>query len=140
MAVLEHVVEGGAPPVLRGVALAGRAILKTVALVGLGGIPAKAAALEDRVQRIDEDQPARQIEPACPAALAEAAQQVILGQTGQALADQPVHQAQAGREFHAVLCRAMMSDGSLQQAASSGGAAAWPRLEGWPLALSSRHP
>ena len=59
---------------------------KTVALVGLGVVPAKAAALEDRVQRIDEDEAARQVEPAGPAALAEAAQQIVLGQAGQTLA------------------------------------------------------
>jgi len=39
------------------------------------------------MQRIDEDQAARQIEAACPAALAKAADQIVLGQTGQALAN-----------------------------------------------------
>jgi hypothetical protein len=34
------------------------------------------------------------------AALAETADQVVLGQAGEALVDQPVHQSQAGREFH----------------------------------------
>ncbi len=95
-----HVIKGGAAPVLGGVARAGRAIFKTVALVAFGIVPAKAAPLEDRVQRVDEDETARQVQPAGPAALAEAAQQIVFRQAGQALADQPVHQAQAGCEFH----------------------------------------
>ena len=36
VAVFEHVKEGRAPPVLRGIALAGRSIFEAVALVGLG--------------------------------------------------------------------------------------------------------
>ena len=96
MAVFEHVKEGRAAPVLRGVALAGRAVFEGVALVGLDVVPAKPAALEDRMQRIDEDEAARQIEALGPAALAEAAQQVVLGQAGEALADQPVHQTAVG--------------------------------------------
>ena len=110
MAVFEHVIEGGAAPVLRGMALAGRSILEGVALVGFGVVPAKSAALENRVQRIDEDEAARQVETACPAALAEAADQIGLGHAGQALAHQPVHQLQSGREFHEILCRGIMHD------------------------------
>ena len=79
MAVFEHVKEGGAPPVLRRIAFPGRAIFEAVALVGFGVVPAKSAALENRVQRIDEDQPARQIEAFGAAALAEAAHQIVLG-------------------------------------------------------------
>jgi hypothetical protein len=62
LAVFEHVKEGGAPPVLRGVARAGRSIFEAVALVGFGVVPAKSPALEDRMQRIDENEAARQIE------------------------------------------------------------------------------
>ena len=100
VAVLKHVKEGRAPPVLRRIALPGRSIFEAVALVGLGVVPAKSAALENRVQRIDEDQPARQIEAFGAAALAEAAHQIVLGKAGQALADQPVHQLEAGRQVH----------------------------------------
>ena len=99
-AVLEHVVKGRTPPVLRRRALVARAVFEDVALIGLLCVPAKAAALEDRVQRIDEDEAARQVQPAGPAALAEPAQQIVFRQAGQTLMDQPVHQAQAGREFH----------------------------------------
>ena len=62
MAVFEHVIEGRAAPVLRRVALAGRPIFEGVALVGLDVVPAKPAALEDRMQGIDEDEAARQLE------------------------------------------------------------------------------
>ena len=55
LAVFEHVIEDRAAPVLGGIALAGRAVFEGVAFVGLSVVPAKAAALEDRVQRIDED-------------------------------------------------------------------------------------
>ena len=103
VAMLQHVEEGAAPPVPRRIAGIGRAILETVALVGFGVVPAKAAALEDRVQRIDEDEPARQVETARPAALAETADQVVLRQAGEALGHEPVHQAQAGRQFHEVI-------------------------------------
>src|SRR5256885_616895 len=103
MAVFEHVIEDRTAPGLRGLALVGRAIFEDVALVGLGVVPAKAAALENRVQRIDEDHPARHGQAFGAAALAEAADQVIFGQTCEALADQPVHQAQTGREFHTAI-------------------------------------
>jgi hypothetical protein len=102
-AVFQLVVEGRPPPVRRGIARFGRAIFETVALIGLGVGPAEAAALEHRVQRVDEDEPARQLDAPSAAALAETADQVVSGQTRQALADQPVHQAQAGREFHALI-------------------------------------
>ncbi len=103
MAVFEHVVENRTPPRLRGFALVGRAVFEHVALVGLGVVPAKAAALENRMQRVDEDQAARHVEALGAAALAEAADQIVFGQTSEALADQPVHQAQAGREFHTAI-------------------------------------
>src|SRR6266478_801157 len=90
MTVFEHVIERGAAPVFRGRALAGRSVLEGVALVCFGVVPAKSAPLENRVQRIDEDEAARQVETAGPAALAEAADQIVLGRAGQALADQPV--------------------------------------------------
>jgi hypothetical protein len=79
MAVFEHVVEGGATPVLGGVALVARHVFEGVALVGFPVVPAKAASLVDRVQRVDEDEAARQMQATVPAALAEAANQVGLG-------------------------------------------------------------
>ena len=100
VAVFEHVVEDRTPPRLRGFALVGRAIFENVAFVGLGIVPAKAAAFENRVQRVDEDHSARYVKPLGAAALAETADQVVFGQACEALADQPVHQAQTGREFH----------------------------------------
>ena len=103
MAVFEHVVEDRAPPGLRGFALVGRAIFEDVAFVGLGVVPAKAAALENRMQRVDEDDAARHLEALGAAALAEAADQIVFGQACEALADQPVHQAQTGRKFHAAI-------------------------------------
>jgi hypothetical protein len=96
----EHVVEDRAPPGLGGVALVAGAVLEGVGLVGLDVVPAEAAALEDRVQRVDHDETVGQIDAFGPAALAEAAQQVVFRQTGEALADQPVHQAHAGNEVH----------------------------------------
>ena len=60
----------------------------------------KRRALKPSRKPVDEDEAARHIETACPAALAEAAHEIILGRTGQALAGQPVHQIQAGRYFH----------------------------------------
>ena len=110
MAVLEQMVKHGAAPALGGIARTGRAIFEGFAFVGLGVVPANAAALEDRVQRIDEEEATRQIEPLGAAALAEAAQQVVFGQAGQTLADQPVHQLQAGSKFHGErLCRAIVT-------------------------------
>ena len=103
VAVFEHVIEDRAPPGLRGLALVGRAIFEDVAFVGLGVVPAKAAAFENRVQRIDEDHPARHGEAFGAAALAETADQVIFGQACETLVDQPVHQAQTGREFHTAI-------------------------------------
>ena len=92
MAVFEHVKEGGAAPVLRRIALGGRAVFEALAFVGFGVVPAKSAPLENRMQRIDEDQPARQLEAFGAAALAEAANEIVFRHAGQALADQPVHQ------------------------------------------------
>src|ERR1700730_7436895 len=112
MAVLEHVKEGRAAPVLRGVAIVGRAVFEGVALVGVDVVPAKPAAFIDRMQGIDEDEGARQVQPLVAAALAEAAAHFVLGQAGETLADQPVHQTKTGREFHTPLCRAIAPDGS----------------------------
>jgi hypothetical protein len=97
---LEHLVEDRAPPGLGGFALVAGAILEAVGLVGLDVVPAEAAALEDRVQRVDDDETIGEIDAFGPAALAEAAQQVVFRQAGEALADQPVHQAHAGNEVH----------------------------------------
>ena len=54
--LFEHVVEDRAPPAFRGVALVARAILESFGLVGFDVVPAKAAALEDRMQRVDHDE------------------------------------------------------------------------------------
>src|SRR5260370_32534917 len=78
--------------------------------MGFAVVPAKAAALEDRGQGVDEDESARHRQACGAAALAEAADQVVFGQAGQALADQPVHQAQAGGEFHTLLCPAILTN------------------------------
>src|ERR1019366_1299822 len=58
---------------------------KTVALVGFGIVPAESAPLEDRMQRVDENQAARQLEAGRPAALAKAADQVVFRQAGEPL-------------------------------------------------------
>ncbi|MEH2469456.1 fructose-specific component phosphotransferase system IIB-like protein [Nitrobacteraceae bacterium AZCC 2299] len=100
MAVLEHVEERRASPVGGGLALLGRAIFERIALVGLGVVPAEAAALEDRVQRVDENEAARQLEPTVTTAFAEAADQVVFRQTGEPLADQPAHQFQSWCGVH----------------------------------------
>ena len=65
------------PTIRRGVAGFGRTIFETVALVGLGVGPAEAATLEHRVQRVHEDERARQLDALGAAALAEAADQVV---------------------------------------------------------------
>ncbi len=101
VAVFEHVVESGTAPVLRRIALTGRSVFETIALIGLAVVPAETAPLENRVQGVDEGQPPRQIDAAGAATLAKAADQIVSGQARQPLADQPVHQAQAWREFHA---------------------------------------
>ena len=113
VAVFQHVMEGGTAPVLCSITVGRGLVFEAVALVGLGVAPAKAAALIDRMQRVDEDEPARQVEPVRAAALAEAADEVVFGQAREALADQPVHQAQAGREFHTLLWRAIVTSKSL---------------------------
>ena len=100
VALFEHVVEDRALPAFRSIALLSRAVLETFGLVGLDIVPAEATALENRVQRVDHDEPVRQRDFLGAAALAKAADQVTFGQAGQALADEPVHQAQAGYELH----------------------------------------
>ena len=98
--VFEHVVEDRAPPGLGGIALVARAVLEGVGLVGLDVVPAEAAALEDRMQRVDDDEAVGQIDAFGAAALAEAPEQVVFRQASEALADQPVHQAHAGNDVH----------------------------------------
>ena len=111
VAVLQHVKEGRAPPVLRRIALPGRSIFEAVALVGLGVVPAKSAALENRVQRIDEDQAARQIEAFGAAALAEAAHEIVLGKpvrpwlTSQFISLRRGARSMSGPQLHTVACR-----------------------------------
>ncbi len=102
-AVFEHVEEGRAPPALRCLADCGRTVLEYFALVALLVVPAEAAALKTRVQRVDDDHAAGNRDSLGAAALAKAAEQIVFGQTFQTLADQPVHQAQAGREFHGAI-------------------------------------
>jgi hypothetical protein len=108
MTAFEHVKEGGAAPISCSIAVSGRPVFEALALVGFTVVPAKSAPLENRVQRIDEDQPARQLEALRAAALAEAANEIILRHAGQALAHQPVHQAQSRCQVHEILCRVMM--------------------------------
>jgi hypothetical protein len=95
-AAFEHVIENGAAPVLCGFAFAGRAVFEHVAFVGLGIVPAKSTPFENRMQGIDENAGAGNIEIADPATLAKAADDVVLGRADEALADQPVHQVQSG--------------------------------------------
>ncbi len=109
VAVLEHVEEHRAAPALGGVAFGGRAVFERVALVALPVAPAEAAALIDRMQRVDDDQPAREFQPFGAAALAEAAEQFVFGQAGQPLAGQPVHQRKARGQLHAPLWRAFVT-------------------------------
>ena len=71
--------------------------------------PAEAAALIDRMQRIDHDKPTREFQPFGAAALAEAAEQFVFGQARQPLAGQPVHQREARGQLHAPLCRAFVT-------------------------------
>jgi hypothetical protein len=100
VALFEHLVEDRAPPAFGGIPLLSRAVLETFWLVGLDIVPAEAAALENRVQRVDHDEPIRKRDSLGAAAFAKTSDQIVFRQTGQTLADQPVHQAQAGREFH----------------------------------------
>ncbi len=100
MALFEHVMEGRAAPVLRRLALVGRTVFERIALVARPIAPAEAAALENRMQRVDEAKSARQLDAGCAAAFAEAAQDVVLRQAGQALADQPVDEFETGRIVH----------------------------------------
>src|ERR1700761_6761028 len=113
MAVLEHVKERRAAPVGRGAAGAGRSVLERIALIAGNVVPAKAASLVDRMQRVDENLAARQIEPLGAAAFAETVQELGFRKSGQALAGQPVHQAKAGARFHRSLSPAIAASGRL---------------------------
>lgn len=98
--LFEHLVEDRASPAFRGVALLGRTVLETVGLIGLDVVPAEAAALEDRVQRVDHDEPVGERQSLGAAALAETADQLAFRRAGEALGDQPVDQAEARSELH----------------------------------------
>ena len=78
-AVFQLVVESRPPPVGLGIAGFGRTIFEAVALVGLGVGPAEAAPFEYGVQRVHEDERARQFDALGAAALAETADQVVSG-------------------------------------------------------------
>src|SRR6185436_3165633 len=108
MAVLEHVEEDRAPPMLGSLAvvITGRAIFECVPFIGRRMIPLEAPALEDGMQRVDDDEGTRQVDTGGAAARTEAAQQVVFGKAGKALADQPVDQVEAKRKVHTPLCRA----------------------------------
>ena len=100
IAVFEHVMEGRTAPIPGGFALGRRAIFEGIALIARMIVPAKATSLVDRVQRIDEGHAARQMQAAVAAALAEAANQLGFGKTGETLGDQPVHQVETCGQFH----------------------------------------
>src|SRR5450432_4183608 len=139
-ATFEHVIENRAAPVLCGFAFAGRAVFEHVAFVGLGIVPAKSAPFENRMQGIDENTGAGNIQTACSTALAEATDKIVLGQAGETLFDQPIHQAQAGREFHTVLCRVIMRDERSQRRPADRLCAAGSTLDARPsvIFLASR--
>ncbi|UCF51982.1 MAG: hypothetical protein JSV48_22135, partial [Bradyrhizobium sp.] len=101
MAMLEHVEEHRAAPACGRIALGARAVFERIALVAGSVAPAEAAPLIDRMQRVDDDEPARQFQALGTAALAEAAKQVDFGQAREALAGQPVHQRKARGQLHA---------------------------------------
>src|ERR1700744_6285398 len=98
MAPFEHVEEYRTTPSV--VIVAGRPIFERIAFVGVDIVPAKSTTFENRMQRVDKDKAARQIQARGTALLAEATDQVILGQPGEALACQPVHQPKAGGKLH----------------------------------------
>ena len=100
IAIFEHVMEGRTAPVPGGFALCRRAIFEGVAFIARLVVPAEAAPFIDRVQRIDEGHRARQMQAAVAAALAEAANQLGFGKTGETLGDQPVHQVETCGQFH----------------------------------------
>ena len=92
---LKHGVERRALPVLRGLALAGRSIFERVAFVRFDVAPAEALALEDGMQRVDENEAARQIDAGRPGAFAELAHKVGFRDAGEARTGQPVHDLKA---------------------------------------------
>src|SRR5262245_46681269 len=98
--LLEHLVEDRTPPAFCSVTFLARAVLETFRLVGLNVVPTEAAAFENRVQRVDHDEPVGQRYTLGATALAKAADQLAFGQAGQALADQPIHQAKAWNDLH----------------------------------------
>src|SRR3954451_19258541 len=71
VAMLEHVEEGGAPPVPGRITLSGRAVFDDVTLVARHVAPAEAAPLIDRMQRIDQHERAREFQSLGAAALTE---------------------------------------------------------------------
>nr|AAF22882.1 adenylate cyclases-like protein [Bradyrhizobium japonicum] len=62
VAVLEHVEEHRAAPVLGRIAFGGRTVFERVALVARPVAPAETAALIDRMQRVDDDEGAREFQ------------------------------------------------------------------------------
>src|SRR5262249_38054240 len=102
MAAFEHVMKGGAAPILGGFAIGRRELFKRIALVAGTVVPAEAAPLIDRMQRVDEGHAARQMQTAVAATLAEAANQLGFGKTCETLAHQPVHQVETGGQFHGI--------------------------------------
>ena len=104
MAVFELVVEGRPPPVRRGHR---RSLVEPYSKLSLSlvsvSVQRKPRPSNTGCSVSMKTSPRDSSTPRSAAALAEAADQVVFGQTRQALADQPVHQAQAGREFHALI-------------------------------------
>lgn len=95
LAGLKHGVERRALPVFCCFAFTGRAVFEGVAFVRVDVTPAKALALEYGMQRVDEDEPAREFQPGGSRALAEFAHKLGFGDAGQAGARQPIHDLEA---------------------------------------------
>ena len=110
---LEQVVERAAAPALRVLAtLARPPVLDDRALVRHRvAAPAEDAALVDRVQRVDEDEGARERQPGGDGPLAEAAQEIRLGRPGQPRGRDPGPDLRRGRVVHAVTLRTAVSAG-----------------------------
>ena len=75
----EQLIEWAPLPLLGAWPRAGRAVLDDRRLLGAVVPPAKGAAFVDRVQGVDEQHGAREVDPDAPALLAELVQQLGLG-------------------------------------------------------------
>src|SRR5262249_5066320 len=98
---LDQAEEGCGAPARRRVTLVGPAVVVDLRLAG-GARPAGGAALVDRMQRVDEQDGARQRQARRHRALAEAAHHLALGGTSQALAGDPLRERRQLTFFHSV--------------------------------------